>query len=128
VVPTEGELARVLGQVLATEEARHFMFYNFAKTHQTLRLRSLRICGNLVLFNNEQSNEKNDMPKSGSRKTGIGANGAKNAKIHFRKNRVNGYVHVISPATASEIRRAVGVKRSDTATVLRVFANVGVKV
>jgi hypothetical protein len=35
---------------------------------------------------------------------------------------------VISPATASEIRRAVGVKRSDTATVLRVFANVGVKV
>jgi hypothetical protein len=81
----------------------------------------------LVLFNNEQSSEKDHMSKGDSRKTENGAD-SKSAKALVRKNRVNGYVHVISPATASEIRRAIGVKRSDTATVLRVFANIGVKV
>jgi hypothetical protein len=76
----------------------------------------------------EQGDEKNDMPKGSSIKTINGENALKNAKVHSCKRRVNGYVHVISPATASEIRRAVGIKKSDTTTVLRVFGNIGVHV
>jgi hypothetical protein len=68
------------------------------------------------------------MQKSGSRKIENGAYASKNAKAHFRGSRKNGYVHVISPATASEIRRGIGIKRSDTAMVLRAFAEAGVKV
>jgi hypothetical protein len=71
---------------------------------------------------------KTNMPKRGSIKMKSGASVLKNAKAHFCKSHVNGYVHVISPASASEIRRAVGIKKSDTATVLRVFAGIGVKV
>jgi hypothetical protein len=70
----------------------------------------------------------NDMPKGGSKIAGNAATLSKSAKAHFAKRRENGYVHVISPATASEIRREVGIKKSDTATVLRVFADLGVKV
>jgi hypothetical protein len=40
----------------------------------------------------------------------------------------NAYVHVISPATASEIRRAVGIKRSHSTNVFRAFADAGVKI
>jgi hypothetical protein len=100
----------------------------FCQNPSDFTLEILLNCASLVLFNNEQINGKNDMPKHGSIKTKNGASVLKNAKAHFGDSHANGYIHVISPATASEIRRAVGIKKSDTATVLRVFANIGVKV
>jgi hypothetical protein len=38
------------------------------------------------------------------------------------------YVHVISPATASEIRKTLRIRRSQVRTILRAFNAVGVKV
>jgi GTP-sensing pleiotropic transcriptional regulator CodY len=76
-----------------------------------------------MLFDNEQSDEKDDMPKADSR-----ANVSKSAKAHLGRNRVDGYVHVISPATVSEIDRAVGIKRSHVVNILRAFAEAGIKV
>jgi hypothetical protein len=38
------------------------------------------------------------------------------------------YVHVISPATASEIRKTLRIRRSQVRNILRAFNAVGVKV
>jgi hypothetical protein len=74
-----------------------------------------------------QTNE-NDMQKRHSKSARNGTNGPKSLKSGDGGSRKNGYVHVISPATASEIRRALGIKPSDTRNVMRAFAAAGVKV
>lgn len=40
----------------------------------------------------------------------------------------NGYINVVSPATASEIRRTLGVTAAQTKNVLRVFKAAGVEI
>jgi hypothetical protein len=49
------------------------------------------------------------------------------AKAHV-KGGGNGHVHVISPATATEIRRTLGIGKSQIQNVLRAFGAAGVKV
>jgi hypothetical protein len=40
----------------------------------------------------------------------------------------NGHVHVISPATATEIRRTLGIGKAEIQNVLRAFRAAGVEV
>jgi hypothetical protein len=68
------------------------------------------------------------MPRIGSGKLKNGTFAQKSAKARVVKGRKNGYIHIISPATASEIERAVGVKRSNVRNVLRAFSEVGIVV
>lgn len=49
------------------------------------------------------------------------------ARAHIRGAR-NGHIHVISPATASEIRRTLGIGKSEIQNVLRAFRAAGVEV
>ena len=48
------------------------------------------------------------------------------ARAHVRSK--NGYVHVISPATGSEIRKTLGIGRSQVQNILRAFGAAGVEV
>jgi len=46
-----------------------------------------------------------------------------------RTNRAgNGYINVVSPATASEIRRTLGITATQTRNVLRAFRAAGVEI
>jgi hypothetical protein len=71
---------------------------------------------------------ENDMQKRHSKIARNGINGPKSLKSGVGGSRKKGYVHVISPATASEIRRAVGIRPSHTRNVMRAFAAAGIKV
>ncbi len=70
------------------------------------------------------------MKKSGhrSQKSGNGAHGQQRLKSRLGTSRENGFVHVISPATASEIERALGIKKAQVVNILRAFEVAGVKV
>ena len=57
-----------------------------------------------------------------------GVNGASGQKPQIRGRHKNGFVHVISPATFSQIRRAAGIKPSHISNVRRAFEEAGVKV
>ena len=48
------------------------------------------------------------------------------ARAHGRSK--NGHVHVISPATGSEIRKTLGIGRSQVQNIRRAFGAVGVEV
>jgi hypothetical protein len=69
------------------------------------------------------------MKKSGhrSQKPGNGGQGRQNLKSRLGTSRKNGFVHVVSPATVSEIERALGITKTQKANVLRAFAAAGVK-
>jgi len=60
--------------------------------------------------------------------------GSRKVKYRFRRARAhvrgarNGHVHVISPATATEIRRTLGIGKSEIENVLRAFRAAGVAV
>jgi hypothetical protein len=62
-----------------------------------------------------------------SRKSGNGVYGQRSLKTQLGTSRKNGFVHVVSPATASEIEKALGITKTQKANVLRVFAAAGVK-
>ena len=54
-------------------------------------------------------------------------------KYRYRKTKGqvkvhNGHVHVVSPATASEIRKTLGIGRSQVRNILRAFEAAGVEV
>jgi len=68
------------------------------------------------------------MQESGAKRSGNGVSASKSPKAHFGTSRKNGYVHVISPATLSAIRKWVGIEKSHMATVLRAFADAGAKI
>jgi hypothetical protein len=76
----------------------------------------------------DEPRRKNAMPKNRSRKSENGMPVPKGAKARAGNGHENGYIHVISPATASEIKRAVGVKRSHITNILRAFSEAGIKV
>ena len=69
------------------------------------------------------------MKKSGQRgqKSGDGSHGRPRLKSQLGGSRKNGFVHVVSPATASEIERELGITKIQKANVLRAFAAAGVK-
>ena len=48
------------------------------------------------------------------------------ARAHVRSK--NGHVHVISPATGSEIRKTLGIGRSQVQNILRAFDAAGVEI
>jgi hypothetical protein len=68
------------------------------------------------------------MPRIDSRKLRNGIFARESAKARVVGGRKNGYIHVISPATASEIQRAIGIKPSHIKNVLRAFSEAGIKV
>lgn len=53
--------------------------------------------------------------------------GRQGPKPRLVKGRKNGFVHVASPATASQIERALGITKAQKANVLRAFGASGVK-
>ena len=61
------------------------------------------------------------MPKTYAKKS---SNELRGRRVHKARN---GYLHVISPASASEIRKALGIKQSEIDSMLRAFDAVGVK-
>jgi hypothetical protein len=72
--------------------------------------------------------KENEMQKRHSKNARNGMNGPKSLKSGVGVSCKNGYVHLISPATASEIRRAIGIKPSHTKTMMRAFAAAGIKI
>jgi hypothetical protein len=62
-----------------------------------------------------------------SKESGNGLHGRQSLNTRFGTGRKNGFVHVVSPATVSEIERALGITKSQKANVLRAFAAAGVK-
>jgi hypothetical protein len=70
---------------------------------------------------NSQKNQK-------AGKNRMRAHGSQGLENSSRAKPKNGHVHVISPATASEIRRTLGIRSTQIANVLRAFHDAGVKV
>jgi hypothetical protein len=66
------------------------------------------------------------MPKIDSKtlKNAIFAHKGRSRVVNGHKNH---YIDVISPASASEIRRALGIKKENTQAVSRIFADVGIR-
>jgi hypothetical protein len=62
------------------------------------------------------------------KKTGKGMRSRQSIGVRPGTRQKNGYVHVISPATASEIRRTLRIKSTQIANILRAFDAAGVKV
>jgi hypothetical protein len=56
-----------------------------------------------------------------------GIHGRPSLKLRVETDRKNGFVHVVSPATASDIERTLGITKIQKANVLRAFAAAGVK-
>jgi hypothetical protein len=68
------------------------------------------------------------MQKSHSKKAGNGVQKPNNLKSGPGGRGKNGFVHVISPATVSEIRRELGIKPYHIRNVRRAFKMAGVEV
>jgi len=62
-----------------------------------------------------------------NQKSRNGVRVSRSLKSGLGNGRKNGFVHVVSPATASEMERALGITKMQKANVLRAFAAAGVK-
>jgi hypothetical protein len=67
------------------------------------------------------------MQKSHSKKAGNGVQKPKSLKSRRGGRGKNGFVHVISAATVSEIRRELGIKPYHIRNVTRAFKMAGIK-
>jgi hypothetical protein len=68
------------------------------------------------------------MQKKHSKNAEAGVCGRQSLKSRSDGNHKNGFMHVASPATASEIQRTLGIKRSHIDNMMRAFAAAGVKI
>jgi hypothetical protein len=69
--------------------------------------------------------------KKNSDKRQNAANGIhvrQNIKVRTGARQKNGFVHVASPATASEIRRTLGITKTQIRNVRRAFLAAGIKI
>jgi hypothetical protein len=63
----------------------------------------------------------------GNHKSGNGLFGRGRPKARVSARQKSTFVHVVAPATASQIERALGITKTQKANMLRAFAAAGVK-
>jgi len=61
-------------------------------------------------------------------KSGNGIHGRQSLKLRSGARQKNGFVHVVSPATASEIRRTLGITKTQIRNVRRAFIAAGIAI